>query len=44
MGDRGLKVTRPDRKPFEERVLDVYKRFSAQVGQDLINEVMAAQK
>ncbi len=44
MGDRGLKVTRPDRKPFEERVLDVYKRFSAQVGQDLINELMAAQK
>lgn len=44
MGNKGLTVTRPDRKPFEERVAEVYKRFSAQVGQDLINEVMAVQK
>jgi len=44
MANRGHKVTRPDRKPFEERAPEVYKRFSAQVGQDLINQVIAAQK
>jgi len=41
---RGHKVTRPPRKPFEDRIEVVYKRFTAQVGQDLINEVAAAQK
>jgi TRAP-type C4-dicarboxylate transport system substrate-binding protein len=44
MTKRGHKVTRPDPKPFEALVPAVYKRFSAQVGQDLINEVIAAQK
>lgn len=43
MASKGLKVTRPDRKPFEDRVPDVYKRFIAQVGQDLIDQVKAAQ-
>jgi hypothetical protein len=37
-------VTRPDRKPFADMAGKVYKRFSAQVGQDLIDEVLAAQK
>jgi tripartite ATP-independent transporter DctP family solute receptor len=44
MAGRGLKVTRPDRKPFEERAPEIYKRFTAQVGQDLIDQVLAAQK
>jgi TRAP-type C4-dicarboxylate transport system substrate-binding protein len=44
MAKRGLKVTHPVRKPFEALSKGVYKRFSAQVGQDLIEEVLAAQK
>ncbi len=44
MTKRGHKVTRPDPKPFEAKVPEVYKRFTAQVGQELINEVLAAQK
>jgi tripartite ATP-independent transporter DctP family solute receptor len=44
MAKRGLKVTHPARKPFEDLSAGVYKRFSAQVGHDLIDEVIAAQK
>jgi len=44
MADKGLKVTRPDRKLFEGFAPAIYKRYSAQVGQDLIDDVMAAQK
>jgi tripartite ATP-independent transporter DctP family solute receptor len=44
MASKGLKVTYPERKAFEDRAPEVYKRFTAQVGQDLINEVIAAQK
>jgi tripartite ATP-independent transporter DctP family solute receptor len=44
MGSKGLKVTRPDRKAFEEKTPEIYKRFTAQVGQDLIDQVRAAQK
>jgi len=38
-GQAGHKVTRP-LETFEDRIEVVYKRFSAQVGQDLINEVL----
>jgi tripartite ATP-independent transporter DctP family solute receptor len=44
MAKRGLKVTRPDRRAFEEKAPEVYKRFAAQVGPDLIEQVRAAQK
>lgn len=44
MAGRGIIVTRPARKPFEDKAQEVYKRFAAQIGQDLINEVIAAQK
>lgn len=44
MGSKGLKITRPDRKIFESKLPEIYKRFSAQIGQDFINEVIAAQK
>jgi TRAP-type transport system periplasmic protein len=44
MAGKGLKVTRPDRKLFEGFAQGVYKRFAAQVGQDLIDDVLAAQK
>ena len=42
--DKGLQVTRPARKPFEDLVPKIYKRFSHQIGQDIIDEVIAAQK
>lgn len=44
MASKGLKVTRPDRRAFEEPAPEVYKRFAAQVGPDLIEQVKAAQK
>lgn len=44
MAGKGLKVTRPARRAFEEPAPEVYKRFAAQVGPDLIEQVKAAQK
>jgi TRAP-type transport system periplasmic protein len=44
METKGVRVTHPDRGAFEARVPDVYKRFAAQVPQNLIDEVKAAQK
>lgn len=44
MASKGLKVTRPNRAPFGEISQKVYKKFSAQVGEDLIKDVLEAQK
>lgn len=40
----GVKVTRPDRQAFEAKIKPVYKQFAVMVGQDLIDEALAAQK
>lgn len=44
MTGKGLKVTRPDRKAFADKAPEIYKRFIAQVGPDVIDQVQAAQK
>ena len=44
MGDKGLQVTHPDREAFAKLSGDIYKKFSAQVGQDLIDKILEAQK
>ena len=44
MGDQGLQVTHPDREAFAKLSGDIYKKFSAQVGQDLIDKILEAQK
>lgn len=44
MEKKGVKVTRPEQEPFKAIAAKVYKQFSVQVGQDLIDQVIAAQK
>jgi tripartite ATP-independent transporter DctP family solute receptor len=44
MRKAGVQVTRPDREPFRAKVEAVYKRFSAQVGPDILQQAIDAQK
>jgi TRAP-type transport system periplasmic protein len=44
MEKNGVKITRPDRAPFEGATAGVIKYFSTIVGPDLVKEVMASQQ
>jgi len=37
---KGMQVTVPDKKPFQEAAAPVYKEFEGQFGQDLIGKIM----
>lgn len=44
MERNGITVVRPDQKPFVEAIQPVHDQFSAQIGQDLIEDVKEAQQ
>ena len=44
MSKKGLKITRPDPAEFEKAVNPVYAFFAEQIGQQLIDQIKAAQK
>jgi TRAP-type C4-dicarboxylate transport system substrate-binding protein len=44
MQKSGVKISRPDKADFTATVQPVHTYFSAMIGQDLIEEVKAAQK
>lgn len=44
MKEAGLEITYPDKAPFREAVKPVYDLFAEQIGQDIIDEIRAAQQ
>jgi len=38
---RGMQVTTPDKKPFQDAAASVYREFEAQFGKDLIDKIIA---
>ena len=44
MTKAGLSITHPDNTPFQAKVQPVYKFFADQLGKDLIDDVLAAQR
>jgi len=38
---KGMQVTTPDKKPFQEAAAPVYKEFESQFGKEMINRIIA---
>ncbi len=41
MKAKGMQVTTPDKKPFQDAAASVYREFEPQIGKDMIQKIIA---